>query len=139
MCLFCKIANHEIPSSIVYEDEHVLAFLDINPVTKGHTLIIPKKHYANLGEVPSRIIARQYAIANKLAKHYDKILAPAGYNYLANTNSAAGQSVFHAHVHLIPRYDATDGLILRFEGRDQAKADDQLKTRLVLPIHKKSV
>lgn len=130
MCLFCKIANHEIPSSIVYEDPHIIAFLDINPVTKGHTLILPKKHYEDFTTCPSYLVARIHGIARLLSKHYDNTLSPNGYNLLSNAREAAGQSVAHVHFHLIPRYDQTDGLLLAFQGSESDKLSDHEKAAL---------
>jgi histidine triad (HIT) family protein len=114
MCVFCKIANHEIPSKIVYEDDTILAFLDIQPVTKGHTLIIPKKHYPNYAETPSDVVAHVHEVTVILTKRYEEVLKPAGFNFLSNMNEAAGQTMFHTHFHLIPRYDDNDGLLLKF-------------------------
>lgn len=136
MCIFCKIAQHEFSSQIVYEDNDVLAFLDINPITKGHTLIIPKKHYDDFATCPSKLFARMHAIAARLSKHYDTVLHPKGYNILSNMREAAGQSVFHVHLHLIPRYNDTDGLKLAFkpDGIHTLSAS-QIK-QLELPIKK---
>ena len=114
MCVFCKIANHEIPAKIVYEDDSILAFLDINPVTKGHTLIISKDHYDNFMDCDSDTIKQIHRVAKDLTYHYQSILHPNGFNLLSNMNGAAGQSVFHVHFHLIPRYDENDGLVLIF-------------------------
>ncbi len=130
MCLFCKIAHHEIPSSIVYEDEHYLAFLDINPVTRGHTLIIPKAHFDDFTQTPGSVFKDIAEIARKLTKHYDAVLRPNGYNLLSNAHKAAGQSVAHVHFHLIPRYDHTDGLVLAFKGKESDKLDDERKMDL---------
>jgi histidine triad (HIT) family protein len=114
MCVFCKIANHEIPSKIVYEDDKLLAFLDINPVTKGHTLIIPKKHFDNFSDCDSDLVKDIHEVSKILVKRYQAILNPNGFNLLSNMNAAAGQSVFHVHFHLIPRYDENDGIVLLF-------------------------
>lgn len=130
MCLFCKIALHEIPSSIVYEDEHYLAILDISPVTKGHTLIMPKAHYDDFTQTPGSVIKDIAEIARKLTKHYDAVLRPNGYNFISNAHEAAGQSIAHVHFHLIPRYDEMDGLVLAFKGRDKDKVDEAMKTTL---------
>ena len=130
MCIFCKIAHHEIPSSIVYEDEHYLAFLDVNPVTKGHTLIIPKAHFDDFTQTPGSVIKDIAEIARKLTKQYDAVLRPNGYNLLTNAHEAAGQSVNHVHFHLIPRYDQTDGLVLAFKGKDKDKLDEEHKLDL---------
>lgn len=118
MCVFCKIANHEIPSKAVYEDDTVLAFLDINPVTKGHTLIIPKKHFENFSDCDSATVLHIHEVSKILVERYETVLHPNGFNLLSNMNAAAGQSVFHAHFHLIPRYDENDGLILIFNHDD---------------------
>lgn len=127
MCLFCKIANHEIPSATVYEDEHVLAFLDINPTSLGHTLIIPKKHYDDFTQVSSELTARCHGIAKLLVKKYDEELKPDGYNFLSNAKEIAGQSVFHVHFHLIPRYQSGDGLDCHFNPSDDYKLSDKQK------------
>ncbi|MFD1335639.1 HIT family protein [Oceanobacillus iheyensis] len=108
-CIFCKIIQGDIPSAKVYEDEHVYAFLDISQVTKGHTLIIPKEHTKNIyetsPEVAKELFARVPIIANAIKKSYN----PLGMNVLNNNESAAEQSVFHLHLHLIPRYGDGDG------------------------------
>lgn len=132
MCLFCKIAHHEIPATIVYEDEHVIAFLDISPVTQGHTLILPKKHYDDFTACPSYLVARIHGISRLLSKRYDTVLHPSGYNLLSNAKAAAGQSIAHVHFHLIPRYDESDGLMLAFKGTDKDKLSDAQKAALKL-------
>lgn len=108
-CIFCKIINGDIPSAKVYEDEHVYAFLDISQVTKGHTLVIPKTHTKNIFETPPEVakelFARVPVIANAIKKTYN----PLGMNLLNNNESAAEQSVFHLHIHIIPRYGNGDG------------------------------
>ncbi len=108
-CIFCKIIRSEIPSAKVYEDDHVLAFLDISQVTKGHTLIIPKVHQADIysltPDVASQLFSKVPAIASALKEAYE----PIGVNILNNNGEAAGQSVFHYHLHLIPRYGKGDG------------------------------
>jgi histidine triad (HIT) family protein len=132
MCVFCKIAAGEISCTKVYEDEHVLAFLDISPVTQGHTLIIPKRHVDDFTHCPSDLVARMHGIARKLTQHYDSILKPNGYHFLSNAKPAAGQSVFHVHFHLIPRYDGTDGLDFAFRGTDAHKLDAVTQAKLHL-------
>lgn len=108
-CIFCKIVNGEIPAAKVFENEHVLAFLDITQVTKGHTLVIPKVHKENLFELTPEIARNLFevvpAIANALKKEFD----PIGLNTLNNNGEHAGQSVFHYHMHLLPRYGKGDG------------------------------
>ncbi|RCW69664.1 HIT family protein [Saliterribacillus persicus] len=108
-CIFCKIVNGDIPSSKVYEDEAVYAFLDISQVTKGHTLIVPKKHTQNIYETDEETAGELFKRVPKIATALKKALNPVGINLLNNNEEAAGQSVFHLHLHLIPRYDSTDG------------------------------
>lgn len=103
-CIFCKIAQGEIPSKKIYEDENVLAFLDINPTSYGHTLVIPKKHAASFLEADEKTLENVFAVAQKIARHLEKELKCDGINVLSNIHEAAGQSVEHFHVHLIPRY-----------------------------------
>jgi histidine triad (HIT) family protein len=116
MCIFCRIINKEIPSSILYEDEKTLAILDISQVTKGHALIIPKVHYDDFRGAPDEVLADCTVVAKSLARRIDAAFFPAGFNLLTNSGEAAGQSVMHLHFHLIPRYDESDGLTLRFKG-----------------------
>lgn len=108
-CLFCKIIHGEIPAAKVYEDEHVYAFLDISQVAKGHTLVIPKVHSTNIydthADVASKLFARIPQIANAIKKSYQAI----GMNILVNNEAAAGQTIFHLHVHLIPKYEKDEG------------------------------
>ena len=114
-CIFCQIVSGQIPSSKVYEDEEVLAFLDITQVTKGHTLVIPKKHYRNMLEMDAEAASSLFARVPKIAKQLQEKLGASGVNIINNNEEAAGQTVFHTHVHLLPRFDATDGLRLTFE------------------------
>lgn len=104
-CIFCKIANGEIPSAVVYEDENFRAILDLGPATKGHTLILPKDHFANLLEMPEDKVAEAFILAKKLAVKMKDILNCDGVNIVQNNGQAAGQTVFHFHIHLIPRYE----------------------------------
>lgn len=108
-CIFCKIINGDIPSAKVYEDEHVYAFLDISQVTKGHTLVIPKTHVKDIFETPPEVAKELYARIPKVANAIKKTYQPLGLNTLNNNGEAAEQSVFHLHIHLIPRYGEGDG------------------------------
>jgi histidine triad (HIT) family protein len=108
-CIFCKIINGDIPSAKVYEDENVLAFLDISQVTKGHTLVIPKVHKENVYELPEEAAANVFKTVPKIANAIKAAYDPIGLNVLQNNGEAAGQSVFHFHMHLIPRYGKGDG------------------------------
>ena len=104
-CIFCKIANGEITSATVYEDEDFRAILDLNPASKGHTLIIPKKHAANLFELPEETAEKVLPIAKKLGARLKEGLHAEGLNVVQNNGEAAGQTVMHFHMHLIPRYN----------------------------------
>lgn len=104
-CIFCKIANGEIPSATVYEDGDFRAILDLNPASKGHTLIIPKKHAANLFELPEETAEKVLPIAKKLGARLKEGLHAEGLNVVQNNGEAAGQTVMHFHMHLIPRYN----------------------------------
>jgi len=107
-CVFCKIVAWETPSQRVYEDDNFIAFLDINPVNFGHTLIIPREHYANFTETPENVLCEMIKLAKKVAPAIlDAMSAPA-YNVTFNAGEEAGQAVHHVHVHIIPRY-ADDG------------------------------
>lgn len=108
-CVFCKIINGELPSAKVYEDEHVFAFLDLSQVTKGHTLVIPKEHVPNVYELPEEVAANLFKAVPKIANAVKKAYEPIGLNVLNNNGEAAGQSVFHIHLHIIPRYGKGDG------------------------------
>ncbi len=104
-CLFCKIANKEVPSTIVYEDDTVLAFLDINPVNIGHTLVIPKAHHENLYALPDDILAKMTLVIKKLSIAVKESVSADGINIAMNNGAAAGQVVEHAHIHIIPRHE----------------------------------
>lgn len=104
-CIFCKIANGEIPSSTIYEDAEFRVFLDLNPATWGHALIVPKEHFADLFELDDGLAQKAIILAKKLADHMRQALGCAGFNLVQNNGEAAGQTVFHFHLHLIPRYE----------------------------------
>lgn len=103
-CIFCKIANGEIPSATVYEDSICRVILDVNPANKGHTLIIPKEHFDNIYSMDAETAAKIFTIATEVAKAQKAELNPDGLNILQNNGEAAGQTVFHFHMHLVPRY-----------------------------------
>lgn len=104
-CIFCKIANGEIPSATLYEDEDFRVILDLGPATKGHALILPKNHFTNLFEIPEDMDAKAFILAKKIAKKMKDVFGCDGVNIVQNNGVAAGQTVFHFHIHLIPRYE----------------------------------
>jgi len=107
-CIFCKIAAGEIPSTTIYEDALFRVILDINPASKGHTLVIPKAHARNLYELEDELLAKAVILAKKIANKMQEILKFDGFHLLQNNEVAAGQSVFHFHLHIIPRYQGDD-------------------------------
>ncbi|GAA0490812.1 HIT family protein [Salinibacillus aidingensis] len=115
-CIFCKILDGEIPSAKIYEDDDVYAFLDISQVSKGHTLVIPKNHTENIFETDPEVAEKVFSRIPKIANALRKTYQPKGLNILQNNGEFAGQTVFHLHIHLIPRYDDDkDGFDLKWE------------------------
>lgn len=103
-CIFCKIASGEIPSTTLYEDDEIRVIFDISPASEGHALILPKAHSASLLEYPAEKLGTVFTVAQKVGQAMEKGLGCDGVNILANCRPAAGQSVDHFHVHVIPRY-----------------------------------
>jgi histidine triad (HIT) family protein len=108
-CIFCKIIKGEIPSAKVFENDDVVAFLDISQVTKGHTLVIPKVHKENIFELTPEIASKLFEVVPEISNAIKKAYNPIGLNLLNNNGEKAGQSVFHYHLHIIPRYGEGDG------------------------------
>ncbi len=104
-CIFCKIAEKEAEATVVFEDSHTLAFLDIHPLNPGHTLVIPKKHYANMIEMPPHEAGRVFTSVAKVMKGVEKASKADGISVGQSNGKAASQDVFHMHVHIIPRYN----------------------------------
>ena len=103
-CIFCKIANGEIPSATLYEDEDFRVILDLGPASKGHALILPKEHYKDLYHLDDEIAAKALVLAKRMITKLTGVLGCEGYNIVQNNGELAGQTVFHFHMHLIPRY-----------------------------------
>lgn len=129
-CIFCRIANGEIPSATLYEDEDFRVILDQGPATKGHALIIPKKHADNLYTLDDETASKTLKVAKTLALRMKKALGCDGVNVLQNNEAAAGQTVFHFHMHLIPRYK-NDSIKLEWES---SKVSEEELQELVLKI-----
>ena len=104
-CIFCKIANGEIPSNTIYEDDKFRVILDNGPATKGHALVLPKEHYADLFEMPEDLLADAAVVAKKVATNIKDKLSCDGLNLVQNNGETAGQTVMHFHLHIIPRYE----------------------------------
>lgn len=126
-CIFCKIIEGDIPSRKVYEDEDVIAILDMSQVTKGHTLVISKEHVRNILDYSDELAARVFSKVPKIARAV-KAFDPdcKGLNVLMNNEEIASQSVFHGHIHLLPRYDETDGFGLKWETHTDDYSEDDL-------------
>ena len=101
-CVFCRIASKKSPASIVYEDDEVIAFLDINPVQKGHTLVVPKRHIVNIWDIDDALLAKVDAVAKRIAQRMALVLQAEGVNTFSANGKPAGQDIYHYHLHLIP-------------------------------------
>ena len=132
-CIFCKIAAGEIPSATLYEDDDFRVILDIEPASKGHALILPKEHYANLYELDDELAAKAMVLAKKMITKLTAILGCDGYNVVQNNGTVAGQTVYHFHMHLIPRYQG-DGVKL---GWKQGTLTDEVKEEILTKIREK--
>ena len=131
-CIFCKIANGEIPAKTLYEDEEFRVILDLAPATKGHALILPKSHYKNLYELPDETAAKVMKLAKKMATTMTEKLGCDGFNIVQNNNEVAGQTVFHYHMHLIPRYQG-DKVNMKWEnGKLSESSKEELVKKLSL-------
>ena len=104
-CIFCKIVRRQAPSSIVYEDEKILAFVDIRPVSEGHTLVIPKRHCVDVFDTPNELLAATYIVTKQVAAAVKKVTDADGISVVQQNGKAAGQDIFHMHVHVIPRFE----------------------------------
>ena len=133
-CIFCKLANGEIPTMSLYEDEDFNVIFDAGPATLGHALILPKDHYKNIFEIDDEVLAKAAKLAKKLAPVLMDVFGADGINILQNNNEAAGQTVFHFHIHLIPRYQGEKAMVAWVPGKqDEPKltaALEEIKKRM---------
>lgn len=136
-CIFCKIIDGEIPSAKVYEDDKVMAFLDMSQVTPGHTLVIPKKHVENVfdydSDVSTDLAIRLPVIARAICEAYPE---SKGLNIVNNNGEVAYQSVFHSHWHLIPRYEKEEGFAMKFTNNQETYDQDEFNRRAELITEK---
>lgn len=126
-CVFCKIINGELPSAKVFENDDVLAFLDLSQITKGHTLVIPKVHNENIYDMTPEIAGKLFEAVPAISQAIKKEFNPQGLNILNNTGAFAGQAVFHFHLHLIPRYDENDGFDTKYISHQDEYSSEQLQ------------
>lgn len=129
-CIFCKIAGGDIPSKTLYEDGQFRVILDLAPATKGHALIIPKEHYANIYEIPHETAAGVMKLAKTMAEQMTEKLGAKGFNLLQNNGEAAGQSVMHFHMHLIPRYDGDGQQLFREQPAVSQEELEEIKRQI---------
>ena len=136
-CIFCKIVNNEIPSRKVYEDEEIIAFLDLTQVTPGHTLVIPKKHVTDIFEYDEELASTVFSRIPKIARAISQSDSTiSGMNIINNNGSIAYQSVFHSHVHLIPRYTEQDDFSMTFGDNSNNCTSEELE-KIVTSIKEK--
>lgn len=130
-CIFCKIINGDIPSRRIYEDDNFVVMMDVSPASKGHSLLLPKEHYANLFEMPDALLEELLKVAKKVAAKMKETLNADGINLLQNNGVAAGQTVFHYHMHLIPRYEG-EAPILTWDAKTySAEEMDEIKSTIL--------
>lgn len=130
-CIFCKIASGVIPSKTLYEDEEFRVILDLGPAAKGHALILPKNHYANLFELPEETAGKVMKLAKKMAAQMTDKLNCDGFNLMQNNGEIAGQTVFHFHMHLIPRYKDDGQKIGWKPGEPSQEELEEIKNQIV--------
>ncbi|GBE55354.1 MAG TPA: HIT family protein [Euryarchaeota archaeon] len=121
-CIFCRIVKGEIPCHMVYEDRYIIAFLDINPMTEGHTLVVSKEHIESFSDTSSYIATNIAESSVKIAGALKKALKPEGFNYFINEGKVAGQLVMHLHMHVVPRYGDDD---VKFEAGSKVELDEE--------------
>ena len=121
-CIFCKIAGGELPSATIYEDDDFRVILDLGPASKGHALILSKEHYRNLFDLDDELAAKAMVLAKKMIQKMKDVLGCDGYNIVQNNEEVAGQTVFHFHMHLIPRYTG-DHVGLTWQVGELSEAD----------------
>ena len=129
-CIFCKLANGEIPTNALYEDDIVKVIFDASPAAKGHVLILPKEHFDNIYELDDDTAAHVFKVAAKISKAYKKALDFDGLNIVQNNGEVAGQSVFHFHIHIIPRYDEDDANIKWTPGTQDTEGLEKIAAKV---------
>ena len=104
-CIFCKIVRKQAPSSVIYEDDTIIVFLDIRPLNMGHTLVIPKAHYVDIFDIPEKELSQMYKVAKQVSFAIKKATNADGISIIQQNGKAAGQDIFHIHVHVVPRFE----------------------------------
>lgn len=128
-CIFCKILEKEIPAKFIAENEFAISFMDINPASEGHVIVIPKKHFENYEDCDSKYLVATTLLAKEICKKIkNSPLKPKGFNFLSNQNKIAGQEIFHFHMHVIPKYEEDQGLIMRFKNENKVDVEKTFNT-----------
>ncbi len=129
-CIFCKIVRKEAPASIIYEDEDTLAFLDIRPLYEGHTLVIPKKHYIDIFDIPQDLLAQTHKTSKYIAPAVKSATSADGISIIQQNGTAAGQDIFHLHIHVVPRFEGQK--LPRFSNLKVVEREklDQIKAKI---------
>lgn len=125
-CIFCKIAGGEIPSSTLYEDDDFRVVLDLGPAARGHALILPKEHYADVTEISAETAAKVLPLGAKIGTAMKKGLGCSGFNLVQNNGTAAGQTVFHFHMHVIPRYEGGPDIVSWTPGENTGEEREEI-------------
>jgi len=120
-CIFCKIANGEIPATEICENEGFRVILDLGPASKGHALVLPKEHYCDITELREKAAGEAFSLAGKVGKAMKQGLGAAGFNIVQNNGTAAGQTVFHFHIHVIPRCEGGPEMVAWTPGKAEAE------------------
>lgn len=129
-CIFCKIANGEIPSATVYEDENFRAILDLSPASKGHTIILPKNHFKDVCELDEQTAAAVLPVAARIGAAMKASLGCTGFNLVQNNGTSAGQTVFHFHMHVIPRYENGPAMVSWVQNSSESEELQQIAAQI---------
>ena len=135
-CIFCKLANGTIPTNSIYEDEDFKVILDMAPAAKGHALVLPKSHFDNIYDMDPEVLGKAVKVGQKVIKHATKVLGCQGYNIVQNNGEVAGQTVFHFHMHLIPRYEDMDNSNLLKWAPVEVSADELKEIAEAIQVEK---
>lgn len=135
-CIFCKIANGEIPSATVYEDEEFRVILDMGPASRGHALILPKNHFKDITEADAATAGKLFPLAARIGAGMRKSLGAAGFNVVQNNGTCAGQTVFHLHVHVIPRYEGGPDMVTWTPGKSEPQELSALAAAIGAAVEK---
>ena len=126
-CIFCKLANGDIPTMTLYEDEEFRVIYDANPRTLGHALVLPKNHFTNIYDIDEETVGKAFIVAKKVAIALTEVFSCDGFNIIQNNNECAGQTIFHLHIHLVPRYKGEPKLKSLIPGKQKT---DKLEASL---------